>query len=83
METSNIFKLNAMVTYNQGNYFNQVSMTNYLERKEIKTKENGELPHLHFQDRGIYVFFQPIIYLEMLSCIPDIIYLYLHNLQSS
>lgn len=55
METSNIFKLNAMVTYNQGNYFNQLSMTNYLERKEIKTKENGELPHLHFQDRGIYV----------------------------
>lgn len=52
MKTSNIFKLNVMVTYNQCNYSHQLSITNFMERKEIKTKQNGDL---HFQERGIYI----------------------------
>jgi len=54
MKTSNI-KLNTMPTYNQHNHYHQLSITNFVGRKETKTKQKGELQHLDFQRRAICV----------------------------
>lgn len=65
MKTSNIFKLNAMVTYNQHNRYHQLSITNFVGRKDTKTRQKGEL----------FVFCQPKLCLGMLQCALDVIYL--------
>lgn len=60
MQTSNIFKLNKMPTYNKHNHYYQLSVTNSVRRKEVK-QNRKENYIIYIFKRELILFFQPII----------------------